>query len=201
MLLCTGPSQNVCKNLLRSAEAIHIHRSFQRGTGSGLDVAASWHGGAILFQNQHVQAIEWPEELEFSIVFTGHSASTEHHVNQFSAWRQQDDTQILQHLCQASEHLAERLAPDTLHTYIKTLEQFDQIARLNIYTSEHRVLAEIARTSGVFYKPCGAGGGDIGMAMQWRSEARPAIDPLTQFKLQAAQKFTVLDLKVASTTR
>ena len=69
----------------------------------------------------------------------------------------------------------------------------DQAAILNIFTQEHARLGKLAAASGVLYKPCGAGGGDIGIAF--------ADDPegLANFRQQAAADgFLPLDLEMAT---
>ena len=48
------------------------------------------------------------------------------------------------------------------NTYIKLLnEKFD----LGIYTDEHQKLINLANESEMFYKPSGAGGGDLGFIL------------------------------------
>ena len=49
--VCTASYRLLCQVLSREPnlrEAIDIHRTWQGGAGSGLDVAASWHGKIIL---------------------------------------------------------------------------------------------------------------------------------------------------------
>ena len=45
------------------------------------------------------------------------------------------------------------------------MQQLDQRYHLGIYTDEHQALANLAKKSGVFYKPSGAGGGDLGFIL------------------------------------
>ena len=40
----------------------------------------------------------------------------------------------------------------------------DNSANLKIFSAEHQELVKIADSKGLVYKPCGAGGGDIGIA-------------------------------------
>src|SRR5690606_16272730 len=60
---------------------IALHRRFQRGSGSGLDIAASLAGGAIVFRLDardvpHVSSVQLPNGVGFAGVFAGRSAST-----------------------------------------------------------------------------------------------------------------------------
>ena len=51
-----------------------------------------------------------------------------------------------------------------LRAYAAALRAFDDSARLGIYSDAHRRLSDLGNDTGVVYKPCGAGGGDLGMA-------------------------------------
>lgn len=46
---------------------------------------------------------------------------------------------------------------------------------LDIFSSEHRHLEKLVAPLGVVYKPCGAGGGDIGMAITADPEIMPRL--------------------------
>ncbi|GIS21134.1 MAG: hypothetical protein CM15mP120_30500 [Pseudomonadota bacterium] len=61
-------------------EALHLHRTWQGGKGSGLDVASCWHGGVIRFQNAQVESLSWPHNLGWQIVWSGISAATTDHM-------------------------------------------------------------------------------------------------------------------------
>ena len=174
-------------------EAMAIHRSWQGGSGSGLDIAASWHGGVTRFQEGQATPIAWPEGLHFEVFFTGSSASTQHQIRGFSEWRSANDTKTLDELCRHSENLfSNPNNEDNWHTYIAALRAIDAAGSLNIFTQEHERLATIASDLNVVYKPCGAGGGDIGIAL--------SDDPsrLSEFRQQATQAdFTSLQTEIA----
>ena len=44
------------------------------------------------------------------------------------------------------------------------LTRLDQAASIGVFGAAHRAAVRLAAKSGVVYKPCGAGGGDIGVA-------------------------------------
>jgi phosphomevalonate kinase len=48
--------------------------------------------------------------------------------------------------------------------YTSVLRRFDEKHRLEIFSGGHSDLAEMAERQGILYKPCGAGGGDMGVA-------------------------------------
>ncbi|MFT7653665.1 MAG: phosphomevalonate kinase [Candidatus Azotimanducaceae bacterium] len=204
-----GSSAAVCVALYRGlaellnkktslAEAIELHRAFQQGSGSGLDVAASWLGGTIRFQQGDAVAKTWPDDLNFCVVFTGQSASTYAQVHAFSSWREKADTHTLAELVACSQALDEKFTYQKLERYIHQLRQLDRAAKLNIFTPEHEALSDLAQRCEIIYKPCGAGGGDIGMAFAQTSSGN---ESLARFKSLAREKFDVLDVNIAKPHR
>ncbi len=177
------------------ADALEIHRRLQGG-GSGLDVAASWHGGVIRYQREAptaAQPIALPDHLSWCVVFTGSSAATAKHVRNFNHWREAGDTAPLDALIKASKTLFDSAGElDAWRAYGAALADLDRAARLNIFTKNHAQLATIASAHGLVYKPCGAGGGDVGIAVS----ADP--DALAAFRAKAsASNYFPLDLETA----
>ena len=68
--------------------------------------------------------------------------------NLSSAWRSEDVDQII----------------GLLTTYDVQIKKLDKIGDIGIYTQVHTEVQNIASRYNVFYKPSGAGGGDIGLA-------------------------------------
>lgn len=65
------------REVLAVALAAHARAQAQRGAaGSGADVAAAVHGGAIVFTAGAVQARTWPKAVRLVPFFTGQSADT-----------------------------------------------------------------------------------------------------------------------------
>ncbi len=173
-------------------EAITIHRAFQNGKGSGLDVAASWHGGVIHFQKGDVQPQTWPDNLHWQAVWTGASAVTDTALGHFARWQAEADTTPLDALIKASTLLCATPSMDNLASYTQSLGQLDKAANLNIFTPAHQRLATIAHAHHLIYKPCGAGGGDIGIAVG------EDLNAVQQFCSQAAaQNYVPLNLEIA----
>ena len=58
--------------------AMDAHRRFQGGHGSGVDVAASLHGGVIEYRRTATESrqVGWPENLEYRFLWSGQSAAT-----------------------------------------------------------------------------------------------------------------------------
>jgi phosphomevalonate kinase len=173
-------------------EAMEIHRTFQGGRGSGLDVAASWHGSTILFTQGEIAPFVWPQDLYWRLIWTGHSAATAVHLDRFAQWREAGRAGALDDLVLQSRRVAEAPGLERLHEYVANLREFDAQSQLNIFTHEHAMLATMAARTQLVYKPCGAGGGDIGIAMSRDPQA------LAHFVDQAInQDFVVLQSEIA----
>lgn len=174
-------------------DAMQIHRLFQGGSGSGLDVATSWLGGVIRFQDQQATPSKLPADWSWQIIFSGQSASTRDFISHFSQWREANQNGPLNDLGVLSESMCDVPALATLEQYIECLAELDTAAKLNIFTQEHQRLATIASETGVVYKPCGAGGGDIGIALSDNPEK------LTEFNHKAAsENFTLVQTEIAT---
>lgn len=174
------------------SEIIAIHRKFQGGKGSGLDVAASCHGGLIQFKDEGIKRLVLPSSWHWRVVYSGQPSKTADALGDFNTWRQQADQTPLLELVALSNQTSAHPCLDNLAQYIEALRILDNAARLNIFTPAHSRLATIAADNNVVYKPCGAGGGDVGFAC--------TEDPLalTNFCQQAsAEHFIPLDLEMA----
>ncbi len=145
------------------------HRAFQGGSGSGVDVAASSVGGIIVYnmQQSSTQAIGWPEGLHYSLFWTGVSASTSERVARFDAAA---DSAAADALGIAASDVADAWrsgrADDVLAQYAPYIEALRALSReygLGIFDGGHEVL--MRAEPGLIYKPCGAGGGDVGIAL------------------------------------
>ena len=165
--VCTASYRLLCQVLSREPnmkEAIDIHRSWQGGAGSGLDVAASWHGQIISFQNAESQQFYLPPEIWIEFVWTGKSSTTFDHIRKFQSLTGKQNKKALESLKESSQTTKENFHLQNLLHYQKTLKEFDDACGLNIFSPEHNKLGTIAHQNGLAYKPCGAGGGDIGVA-------------------------------------
>ena len=164
--------------------AHRAHREFQQGRGSGVDVAASSAGGIIGYRMEETstQSIAWPAGLNSALFWTGTSASTKERVARFDASAEHPATNAL---CAAAEELAgawqRGRADDVLSGYVPymdALRNFDDAHRLGIFDGGHTELT-IAEPD-LLYKPCGAGGGDVGIALSG------SADRLREFAARAA---------------
>lgn len=149
--------------------AAKAHRTFQSGHGSGVDIATSLHGGVIGFrrgEKTEPESLAWPAELHCSVFWSGRSSSTVQKLRTLEGSRMSMSGRRLQEL--AGQVLAAWRQADisellgTLAAYAKGLRAFDVDHDVGIFDAGHLELAEAAGDMGLVYKPCGAGGGDIG---------------------------------------
>ena len=145
------------------------HERFQSTPGSGVDIATSLAGGLIeyRFGGRTVTALDWPDDLHLALVFSGISASTG------SMLAKLDPASVdYSELGRAAENAAAawstgdaaKIVAATLD-YGAALGKFDEQNRIGIFDGGHAALVNAARHSAVAYKPCGAGGGDIGVVL------------------------------------
>ena len=153
-------------------DAAHAgHRAFQGGSGSGVDVACSIAGGVIEYRMQERQSkpLRWPGGLHCSVLWSGVAAGTRGKLSRFG---DQPDSPSRRELCEASSAVAAALEDEgatatlaALGEYTRALSRFDAAHGLGIFDAGHADLAVHLAPGGVVYKPCGAGGGDIGVAL------------------------------------
>jgi len=159
--------------------ALAAHLRFQNGLGSGVDIATSLTGGVIEYRmGDAVNLVRhsWPEDLFYTILWSGRPASTHVRIAKFDQLNLHDST--VSALVEAANNVAsvwggQRAAEicASLRVYTETLHQFDFAHTLGIFAAGHDRLFAASNSSKVLYKPCGAGGGDIGIALSLDSSA------------------------------
>jgi phosphomevalonate kinase len=182
---------------------IELHRSCQGGRGSGLDIAASLAGGAIVYRlrdgQPHSEAIKLPAGLDITCVWSGRSASTGDFLQRVAAWRDAEPRRhavVMNNLksCASAGAMAMQCNDtatvlEAAATYARDLAELGRASGANIVSVEHVKIGTVAKACGVVYKTCGAGGGDIGVGLSTDA------DRLSYFRrrLEAAG-FNTLDL-------
>lgn len=160
---------------------IATHRRFQGGRGSGIDIAIAQCGGTIRYQlgnTPQARPLKWKSGLEYAIFWSGQSASTAQKLAQFE--HSDEGAASRERLAAASEAIVNAWAADGVERvirlfddYTKALAVFSDDHDLGIFDAGHAGMAELAAGQGVVYKPCGAGGGDVGIAL---SASKKSID-------------------------
>jgi len=172
------------------AGLVALHRAFQGGKGSGLDVAASYSGGAIEFSLDaaglpQVGSVRLPNGVGFAGIFAGQSASTPELVAHYRAWRRDRPAQAgalvgrLRALAEAGVAAARggdaAAWIEAFSAYGRGLEDLGAAIGVEIVTAEHRQIGAEAQRLGVAYKVSGAGGGDLGLACAADAQALAAF--------------------------
>ena len=186
------------------AELIDIHSAFQGG-GSGLDVAASFTGGVIRYQRRRAAPVRLPEGLAKQVVFCGEGTATAKRLTAFDAWRKGGTPAALRHLADAAEAVLGRLDEaagfaQAFGDYAAALARFDRATGLGIFGPRHQHIRELAARAGVYYKPCGAGGNDIGLAFGTDAHAMAHFAHLVRSAgLAAEQRFEPVAMRFSKT--
>jgi phosphomevalonate kinase len=186
---------------------IAVHRTFQGGGGSGLDVAASLSGGAIEYRIEaagraKVGSVRLPNSVGFAGIFAGKSASTPALIAHYRAWRAEHPqraaavlgalSSVAEAGCAAAREGDAGAFVEAIGEYGRGLQNLGIAIGADIVTAEHRQIGEDARRHGVAYKVSGAGGGDLGFACAADREA------LDRFKRAVSGRgFRVVGLNLA----
>lgn len=164
-------------NLFR--QLLPVYRRASGGPASGADLAASIFGGTLVLEDApgaaRVRPLDWPPQLVMAAVWTGQPAATGAGVAGFEAWRRRTGAagkRLLEDMANASRQVLEHLEPldfaglaDALENWRALLGALDSGMDGRILTAPHRALERLAERAGVLYKSCGAGGGDVGLAL------------------------------------
>ncbi len=152
--------------------ARRAHSDFQGGVGSGVDIASSLHGGLIEYRREGATtaAIDWPPELRFRLIWTGTAASTRDKLSKFGSAIATDARPSRILLAAAAERMtgawrsgdAEAVI-EQYSSYVECLRTFSVDHGLGIFDAGHEELCAAAAAENLVYKPCGAGGGDVGI--------------------------------------
>ncbi len=177
------------ENLLSQANS--IHQGLQGKQGSGIDVACCFADQGVIectkdsVKNHTWSILNWPNGLHLKTLTTSQYGSTKRLVTNYqrasnlypkefrSALDQFLD--ITQSLSNAWKSEDVDLIIDLLRAYDVQIKKLDKIGDIGIYTQVHADIQNIASRHNVFYKPSGAGGGDIGLAFS------SSLDALSDF--------------------
>ena len=198
------------KAQLELGEVLRMHRSFQGGKGSGVDLAASLLGGVQEYRlsdggtNPVADPRILPVGLHSVFVWTGHSASTASFLARLNSGPVSDDggvSSCVADLGGLSAAGITSLVKGDVASFLETVSKFahamDDLGRsvgMPVFSDEHRALARIAEVAGVSYKPSGAGGGDFGIAFTDDPEAARRFASMSE-----ERGFAPLDLAVEPT--
>ena len=166
--------------------AVRVHQQVQ-GSGSGMDVRASFHGGLRRYQGVAISA-PLPEQ-PFVAVYSGASAKTGPRVQRYKAWSGR------QAFVQDSAALVDLFGDEPCRAISQAytlLRAMAKQAGLAYDTPALSRISELAQVHGGAAKPSGAGGGDVAIALIPDPAARAsftaacALEGLTPVPIQLA---------------
>jgi phosphomevalonate kinase len=185
-----------CERSALMSIAQRAHADLQGGVGSGVDVACSIAGGLIEYriEGASVAPLKWPAGLQARLVWTGVSASTRDKLSLLGATVSKPSRV---RLVAAAENIAltwrggnaDQLIAD-YHGYIECLREFSIDHDLGIFDAGHADIQRVANADNLVYKPCGAGGGDVGIVFGTDTLR------LDKFATQIAGKYKILDWRL-----
>ena len=177
------------ENLLSQANS--IHQGLQGQQGSGIDVTCCFADQGVIectkdsVKNHTWSILNWPNGLHLKALTTSQYGSTNRLVANYQRasnlypkeFKSALDQflEITQSLSNAWKSEDVDLIIDLLRAYDVHIKKLDKIGGIGIYTQVHADIQNIASTHNVFYKPSGAGGGDIGLAFS------SSLDALSDF--------------------
>jgi phosphomevalonate kinase len=144
-----------------------VHKKVQ-GSGSGLDVWASWMGGINLYRRPSSDSTRYTATATsappITVIHTGQVAKTGPRVERWLAWSQKERNNF----SDAASECTAQFATDpvrSLSKYGTLLSDATVSAGVDYMTDNHKTIAGLATKFGGAAKPSGAGGGDIAIAI------------------------------------
>jgi len=187
-------------------KAVNLHNLSQDNIGSGLDVIASCADSGVIECNLKManecrwKNFKWPAGLYIKGVITSDESSTKMMIEKYNHGKNSNQI-FFNKLCSETNHLLNQISTawdiqdsakivELMQKYNTFINQLNQKFNLGIFTDEHKRLIDLARSANIFYKPSGAGGGDLGLVIT-DSEKK-----LTQFLTKLSDnKYQTIDLR------
>jgi len=164
-----------------SSIAFAAHRAFQKGMGSGVDIACCSLGGLVEYTmgNGTGLRLAWPDGLAFGLFWSGVPASTSAKLKHLI---KSDPRPSRAALAYASKRVASAWSGGNAQKILNEYRDYNQVLRefsddheLGIFDAGHAEMVAAAAAAGLVYKPCGAGGGDIGIVLASDAESIAAF--------------------------
>ena len=186
--------------------AISLHKRAQDTLGSGLDVIASSADSGLIecdlktASKKRWTLLEWPSDLLIKGVISNKQSRTQDMIEKYFAGRNhhKDFSKELQfkanllfkNLSSSWRDKDTRSILELMEEHSILMQELNKKYDLGIYTEQHQDLANLASQSGSFYKPSGAGGGDLGFIL---SDSETKLKKL--LKKIRSKNIEIIDLK------
>ena len=148
--------------------------------GSGVDVLTSFFGGLVRVQDQTGTSVDFPKGIYLDIYAVGFSTQTATMVDRFRTAFDNVPVTLQQSFINAADTVSNSLTNNNnflnaLQNFVQIYRDIDSNARLAIWSTQHEEMYRLAADVGALYKPAGAGGGDIGVAVATERESLAAL--------------------------
>ena len=174
-----------------------VHKALQNGRGSGIDIATSCFGGLITYKSCDTappNKTTWPTGLYYQFFYSGIESDTMAAIDRAAGVSEKSWNMLIEHALDAAiawgSGTVEEIL-DTMEQYTVSLRKLDLLYGLNIFGAGHQDLVDLAKTTSLMYKPCGSGGGDIGVAL---SKTKKDLQDFSQYARMKG--FMPLDLEI-----
>jgi phosphomevalonate kinase len=188
-----------------------VHSQAQGKRGSGIDVAAGVYGGIVQYQmaaagkgngSRRTLFPALPSRLNLLPVWTGKSTSTQTLLQSLEKYRSENLSGFnlfMKNLTGISNNGCQDLINKNIHGFLESVSEYYRVllkltqkSGIPIISAVHEQIARIVHAAQGYYKPSGAGEGDLGLVFS------DSIEVLTIIREQLKQKnFGVLDLHVS----
>lgn len=156
-------------------KAVRCHLAFQKGIGSGADIALSTMDDPIVFQRgKSPIPVVIPDDLHMLAIWSGEPASTTGYVEAVNRWRKSNPDVYLANISvlqDTANECVQCLANNDSHQVLARIEQYGRhlqhlssVSEVNFYNQAHLEMRKKVESQSCVYKPSGAGGGDFGIA-------------------------------------
>ncbi len=172
---------SVRSSIFRAARAAHAH---SQGGGSGVDVAASVHGGVLRYVispngDASVRAVDFPGAVHLVAYDSGASARTSELLARYHALRRSGSaSRVLSALEELAQEASAAVEVGDGRSFVAlacrfgcALAQLGQACDAAIVPPAFASLSALAERECAAFLPSGAGGGDVGV---WLGLARPS---------------------------
>jgi phosphomevalonate kinase len=158
-----------------------IHYNMQTKTGSGVDISASVFGGVLKYRIPEAAMDDKfyeflpVEQLPFLIVWSGSAVKTGPMIQKVKNWKDKQPEAYNQLISRMSEEVNQftdwirkaniKNAMVPVENYFHLLNELGRESGVHIISDIHRTIHDLVRKKQAYYKPSGAGGGDIGIVL------------------------------------
>lgn len=175
-----GSSASVLVNLYASLATLTEHPmdvedllDVYRATGqhgSGVDVLTCYYGGLIQLKGQTTSKEEFPNGIYLDFYSVEFSTETKTMVDRFRSAFDGLPVKLRDSFITAADNVADSLTDSlsffaALQHFVQVYRDVDSEAELAIWSTQHETMHLLATEVGALYKPSGAGGGDVGVAV------------------------------------